>query len=262
MPAEEAREANRGSSWRSRDVALWVLAGTAIAIAGRFAPYKPVRTFFGSFSWLTEHALHVANGLFQSYGYQTAFLAPLLENTLFIGAIIPGTIVMLLAGLSAHDGLISIWPAMGLAIIGAMIGDTISYGMGRFGAQRLGPETRIVQIAERMREPLLDHSIWLVLSYHFAGYSRMIGPAAAGFLRMPFWRWVLLDYIGVTLWVIAFLTGGYMLGVFGLSLDNSDKSVRVFEIILFIFFAIAVFMLLSRASKRQAAIEAGEASAE
>lgn len=261
MSAEDVRGVKQESAGRTRDLMIWVLAGAAIAIAGRFAPYKPVRTFFGSFSWLTEHALRFASGLFESYGYQTAFLAPMLENTLFIGALIPGTIVMLLAGLSAHDGLISIWPAMGLAIAGAIIGDTISYGMGRFGAQRLGPETRLVQFAERMREPLLDHSIWLVLSYHFAGYSRMIGPAAAGFLRMPFRRWLLLDYAGVTLWVIVFLTAGYMLGVFGLSLDDSGKSVRVFEIILFVFFVTAVFGVLHSASKRRKAQETAEAEA-
>lgn len=226
------------------------MLGAALVFAGRFAPFQPVRDFFGSFSWLTEQALRLTSDLFDSYGYETVFLAPLLENTIFIGALIPGTIVMLLAGLSAHDGLIAFWPAIVLAAIGAMIGDTISYGMGRFGFTRLGPEARLVKFADRMREPLLEHSVWLVLSYHFAGYSRMVGPAAAGFLRMPFLRWVLLDYFGVTLWVIAFLTGGYVLGVLGLSLDDSDTTVRVFEIILFVFFLIAVLTIVNRASAR------------
>jgi len=235
--------------WRARDL-LWVLVFAAIITVGRVFPVKPVRDFFQSFSWLTEHALSLAKDLFESYGYLTVFLAPLVENTLFLGALIPGTVIMMLAGLSAQDGLIELWPAIPLGIAGAMIGDTISYGIGRFGWQRLGPEARLVQWSERMREPLLEHGVWLVLLYHFAGYSRLIGPAAAGFIRMPLLRWMLLDYVGAALWVVAYLSLGYLLGVFGLSLDDSDRNVRVFEIILFVLFIVGVVSVL-RVSRRR-----------
>jgi len=249
-PEHEQTDGQAPTQWRARDL-LWVLVFAAIMFAGRFSPYKPVRDFFGNFNWLTEHALSLAQDLFESYGYLTIFLAPMVENTLFLGALIPGTIIMMLAGLSAHDGLIDLWPAIPLGIAGAIIGDTISYGMGRFGFQRLGPESRLVRWSERMREPLLESSWWLILSYHFAGYSRLIGPAASGFIRIPFLRWMLLDYIGVALWVVAFMTGGYLLGVFGLSLDDSDRNVRVFEIILFALFIIGVFSVLRAARQRE-----------
>jgi len=249
-PEHEQTDGQAPTQWRARDL-LWVLVFAAIMFAGRFSPYKPVRDFFGNFNWLTEHALSLAQDLFESYGYLTIFLAPMVENTLFLGALIPGTIIMMLAGLSAHDGLIDLWPAIPLGIAGAIIGDTISYGIGRFGWQRLGPEARLVRLAERMREPLLEHSLWLVLSYHFAGYSRIVGPAAAGFIRMPFPRWMLLDYVGVAFWVVAYVSLGYLLGVFGLSLDDSDRNVRVFEIILFALFIIGVFSVLRAARQRE-----------
>jgi membrane protein DedA with SNARE-associated domain len=246
----ESRAATRRRRERTRGL-IWVGVIAAIIIIGRFSPIKPVRDFFESFGWLTEQALRIAEDILESYGYLVVFLAPLTENTLFIGALIPGTLIMILAGLAIHDGLIDFWPAIILGIIGAMIGDTISYGMGRFGWRWLGPESRLVRWAERMREPLLEHSIWLVLSYHFAGYSRLIGPAASGFIRMPFLRWMLLDYIGVTIWVIVFIMGGYLLGVAGLSLEDSDQNVRVFEIILFVLFLIAVITILNRAGSRR-----------
>lgn len=230
---------------------IWAAVIAAIFIIGRFSPIEPVRDFFDNFGWLTEQALRIAEDVLQSYGYLVVFLTPLTENTLFVGALIPGTLIMILAGLAARDGLINIWPAIGLGIIGAMIGDTISYGMGRFGGRWLGPESSLVRWAERMREPLLEHSIWLVLSYHFAGYSRLVGPAASGFIRMPLLRWMLLDYIGVTLWVIFFIMGGYLLGMFGLSLEDSDQNVRVFEIILFVLFLFAVITILNRADRLQ-----------
>ena len=99
----------------------------------------------------------------------------------------------------------------------------------------------------------MHHSLWLILTYHFAGYSRLVGPAAAGFLRMPLLRWMLLDYLGVVLWVFTFVTGGYLLAsVLGLDLadaSDSDRNVQVFEIVLFAFFAVAIYTVFNRASK-------------
>jgi membrane protein DedA with SNARE-associated domain len=253
--APPAKEASISITW----LIVWILIVAAIVVAGRLTPFKPVQDFFGSFNWMTEHALKVAKHLFKSYGYLTVFLTPLLENTIFLGAIIPGTIILLLAGVSAHDGLISLWPAIPLAVAGAWIGDTISYGMGRFGSQRLGPESRIVVWSERMRGPLLEQSVWLVLLYHFAGYSRLVGPAASGFIRMPFGRWVVLDYAGSTLWVLAYMIGGYLLGVFGLSLDATDRNVNVIEVLLFVLAVLTVTVLLARANRRQREVRAGPA---
>jgi membrane protein DedA with SNARE-associated domain len=252
MPSPESQEpapSDKADSVSPTWLITWVLIVAAIVIAGRLTPFQPLQDFFGSFSWVTEHALRIAKHLFKSYGYPTVFFAPLLENTIFLGAIIPGTIIMLLAGVSAHDGLISLWPAIPLAIVGAWIGDTISYGIGRFGWQRLGPESRIVVWSERMRGPLLEQSVWLVLLYHFAGYSRLVGPAASGFIRMPLQRWMLLDYAGSTLWVLAYMIGGYLLGVFGVSLDATDRNVRVIEVLLFATAALAVTVLLARANR-------------
>jgi membrane protein DedA with SNARE-associated domain len=254
MPPSEGEQqdppAREESFINARWLVAWFVVFAAAMILARLLPFKPLHNFFDSFNWLTEHALKIAKHLFKSYGYLTVFLAPLLENTIFLGAIIPGTIILLLAGISAHDGLISIWPAIPLAVAGAWIGDTISYGIGRFGSRRLGPNSRIVQWSERMREPLLEQSVWLVLLYHFAGYSRLIGPAASGFIRMPLPRWMLLDYAGSTLWVLAYMIGGYLLGVFGVSLDATDRNVRVIEVLLFVTAAVSVALILMRAQRR------------
>ncbi len=242
--------------WERRGVLIWTLIFGAIILVGRFSPFQPVQDFFGAFGWLTEQALEIAKGLFEDYGYLTAFLAPLLENTLFLGALIPGTLVMLLSGLSAHEGLISLWPAMLLSIGGAWIGDTISYGIGRFGFNRLGPESRMARWSERMREPLLEQSSWVVLLYHFTGYGRTIGPSASGFLRVPLRRWILLDYAGAALWVVVFVSVGYVLGVFGLSLDATENNVRLFEVILFALAVIGIVVLVNRAERRRTELDA------
>ena len=260
---EQPKESSPRKSPFRGSTLVWILIISGIVVVGRVTPYAPVRDFFGSFGWLTEQAIRITRSLFESHGYLTVFLAPLLENTLFLGALIPGTLVILLAGLGAHDGLISFWPAVLLGISGAIIGDTISYGMGRYGWRWLGPESRLVRWAEDMREPLLGHSVWLVLSYHFAGYSRLVGPAASGFLRMPLGRWMVLDYIGVSIWVFTYMSAGYLMGaIFNLSLDDSTRNVRIFEVILFAFFIIAILSVMRAASaqKKRLAEQADEST--
>ena len=270
MATEEVTETGdapkeRGfGSFFNRNQLIVMLVVSGVILVGRITPFAPVQDAFHIFGWFTEQAIRIASELFERWGYPTVFLAPMLENTLFIGAIIPGTLVMLLAGLAVNDGNILYWWAIPLATAGAIIGDTISYSMGRFGAKRLRQESRFVRWAEDMREPLMEHSLWLILTYHFAGYSRLIGPAAAGFLRMPFLRWAMLDYVGVFIWVTSFITGGWLIAeVFNLRLDeNSDRSVQIFEVVLFAFFILAIVSVMRANSSRQKRVKEAQDSAE
>jgi len=246
----EERPTPEETPWYANTL-VWALVFSVLILALRFVPYEPLQNVLGSLSWLTHEALKIAKALFKRYGYLTIFLAPLCENTIFLGALIPGTLIMLLGGLSAHDGLISVWFAIPLGIVGAWIGDTISYGIGRFGWQRLGSDSRLVRAAEDMRGPLLSNSSWLIILYHFAGYSRLIGPAASGFFRVPLRRWMLLDYTGSALWVVAFVLLGYLLGVFGLSLDATEHNVRIVEVLLFALAIISISFVLYRSNKKK-----------
>ena len=77
-------------------------------------------------------------------------------------------------------------------------------------------------------------------------------------------RWMLFDYIGVFIWVVTFITGGWAIAeLFGLRLDeNSDRSVQIFEVILFAFFVIAVVSIMRANSSRQKQLEQQRARAE
>ena len=57
------------------------------------------------------------------------FLALLLGAT---GIPLPGTFLVLAAGAFVRQGVLDLYPALGFALIGAVLGDTLSYSMGRF----------------------------------------------------------------------------------------------------------------------------------
>ncbi len=188
----------------------------------------PVAVFHG-YTWLIRSGADFARSLFEDYGYWAVLIGTLAENTLLVGLIVPGALVLIIAGLAAHDGAISPLIAIPLGIVGTIIGDSISYCFGRYGWSRFGHGEMMRDFEAKVREPIMRRGAMFVLIYHFAGYTRLFGPAAAGFLKMPYRKWAPADYAGACLWVSSYFAIGYVLGIAGLSLDSTDKWFRYVE---------------------------------
>jgi membrane-associated protein len=220
-------------------------AAAGLVDAAGWLLHLPVYAFqaYGS---LLRAATHAVRDLFDSYGYWVVFLGTLFENTLFLGTIIPGVLILLLAGISAGNGDMSPFIAAGLAFAGCVIGDTVSYLMGRYGWSRVTAGGTVHQFMERVREPIMRRGPAFVMLYHFAGYTRLLGPAGAGMLRMPYRRWAPADHFGAFLWVGSHVAIGYGLGVAGVSFDTTDKYFKVIEWLL-LAFVILWFVFLYRA---------------
>ena len=243
------------------DPSLTVLESALAAILGvlEWLIGIPVSIFQG-YSSLLGWSVDAANSLFDSYGYWVVFFGTLFENTLFLGVLIPGALVVVLAGLSSQDGTISFPLAFILAVAGTIIGDTISYFLGRFGWSRIA---RLREPVERIREPLMRRGALFVLVYHFAGYTRIVGPTAAGLFRMPLRAWAIADYTGAVIWVGAFMGVGYGLGLAGLTLNSTDRYFRYFEwgllVIVLIWFYYLYGMAMRMWETQQASNHGGEA---
>jgi membrane protein DedA with SNARE-associated domain len=201
------------------------------------------------FDQLAETIANALRDLFESYGYWVVFLGTLLENTLFLGLIVPGAVILLAAGLFAHEGIVSLPIAIAVGVAGTIVGDTISYTVGRVGWHRIFRNRPFGRWSEKIRGPIMRWSAWFVLFYHFAGYSRLVGPAAAGLLRMRVRRWAPIDYTGAALWVSSHVIAGYVLGTLGVTLDPANQRFRVFEWLLFAVFVVWVLLVL-RSSRR------------
>ena len=206
-------------------------AALAVSDILGWAVQAPVSAFH-AYGELLRWATHAVRDLFDSYGYWVVFLGCLFENTLFIGLVVPGVIVLLLAGISAGNGDMSPLIAFGLAFLGTVIGDTISYFLGRFGWNRLIEGTSAHEFTERIRDPIMRRGVWFVMLYHFAGYTRLLGPASAGILRMPYRRWAPADHFGALLWTGSHIALGYGLGRAGVNFDSVDRYFKYVEWVL------------------------------
>src|SRR5437867_3116746 len=103
---------------------------------------------------------------FVQWGYLIVFGMGVLENSAFVGAIIPGDVVLLLAGFYVQRSSLDLAPVVVLAFAGALIGDTLGYLIGRvFGrrfidrfGKRLLPERRL----ERIDRYFHEYGVWAV----------------------------------------------------------------------------------------------------
>ena len=203
------------------------------------------------YRWLVQQSVILVRDLFAEYGYLVVFLGTCLENTLFLGLLVPGVFVMLLAGVSANQGLISFPVALVVGVVGTSLGDTASYVAGRVGWRRALAYTQKVPWIGTMRSVLLRRTGIFVLAYHFMGYTRLVGPITAGALRIPFLRWWLLDFLGAIIWVTTYLSVGYLFGRLGFTLDAAEENVRRLEWLFAGFAVVAIVTWLVMRHRRR-----------
>lgn len=149
--------------------------------------------------------------LFERFGVPIVFLAALSEATVGVGLVVPGVLLIFVAGVYAEDTGTSLTLMLGVATVGTIIGDTASYTLGRWGGRRL-EGTRFAN-ALRMGEVLVNgQAKWFIPLYHFNSVTRTIGPFGAGALRMPLRVWLPLDYLGALIANAVWMGAGAMLG--------------------------------------------------
>ena len=162
-------------------------------------------------NWLTDQIFLFLNSLFDRFGTPIVFFAALVEATVGLGVVFPGVALMFLGGAYSAGDWSTLAVVLALAISGTIIGDTVSYSLGRWGSRflvgtRLGP-------ALRLGESLIGSSTrWIIPFYHLHNVTRAVGPFGAGAIRMPLRVWVPLDYTGAVIANLIWVGAGALFG--------------------------------------------------
>jgi membrane-associated protein len=180
---------------------------------------------------------------FEHFGYLIVFGMCLLENSAFVGAIIPGDVVLLLAGFYVQRSSLDLAPVIALAFTGAVIGDTIGYLIGRKGGRRLvdrfGKRLLPAKRLERMDLYFEEYGMWAVTFGRFAPVVRTVNTFAAGLAKMPFHRFLIAIVVAASIWSVAIPVVGF---AFSGSLERVRTTIGWAGIgVLFVFVAGLVF---------------------
>src|SRR5690606_27113821 len=143
------------------------------------------------------------------------FAVACIECLAIAGIVVPGTVVLFALGVLAGSGNLDLWQTLLLAYTGGLLGDVLSYGLGR-------------RFHENIRRlPLLrNHPEWIgsaELYFHrYGAVSLLVGryigplrpmlPTVAGMLDMPFGRFIAISMLAAAGWSVAYLLPGWAAG--------------------------------------------------
>jgi membrane protein DedA with SNARE-associated domain len=134
-----------------------------------------------------------------------------------LGIPVPGETAVILAGLAANDGRLSIVLVIIVAAAGAIIGDNAGYWLGRKGGRALLRRIpllhnyfeRILPPAERFFK---KHGAKTVFFGRFISLLRVTAAWLAGISHMPWWRFLFWNAAGGIIWATAFGVVAYYSG--------------------------------------------------
>ena len=163
------------------------------------------------FNWIADQGFLAMKALYDRYGSPMVYLAALIEATVGLGWVFPGTVLIFLGGAFAGEQGTPLGVVWLLAIAGTITGDTISYVIGRWGGARL-EASRFGTHLLAGRSVMEGRARWLIPFYHFSPWTRAIGAVGAGALRLPLRVWVPLDYLGAIISNTGWVGAGWLLG--------------------------------------------------
>ena len=139
------------------------------------------------------------------------------ETAVFLDLIVPGEVGMVVVGASAAAGDVALLPVIGVAALGATLGDSFSYLLGRVAGRPL--LCRWEPVRRRM-EPKIDRAEAqfaerggiVVFLGRFVGALRAMVPLVAGIERMPFRRFLLWNIAASTVWASLTVSLGWFFG--------------------------------------------------
>ncbi len=144
------------------------------------------------------------------------------ETGAFLGFVAPGETAVIVGGLVAGQGQISLVALIAIVWACAVLGDVTSYELGRqLGRQwllRHGQRLKVTDERLRQVERFFERRGGAtIIVGRFLGFVRPIAPFIAGASRMPFRRFLPYDVLAAGAWATTFCVLGY---VFWQSIDQ------------------------------------------
>ena len=157
---------------------------------------------------------------------------------LFIWSILEGEIGLMLAGWLSSNNIFEFKKVLLIAISGAMIGDIIVFSIGKLYSKQAKEWLNKNTNKEKLEMLVQKYSIFLIIFERFIYGTHIPLLLIFGISGYNFKKWLLLDFIGIMLWAIGFVSIGYFFG------QDVIESVMFFQKELLILFLIVIVIVI------------------
>jgi membrane protein DedA with SNARE-associated domain len=188
--------------------------------------------------------------LLQESNYMAPFAVLLLCG---MGLPLPEEVTLIGCGLLLHGGQVDFLPITLVCSVAILMGDTVPYWLGRrygLGALNIGWVAKVLH-PERfalIEKRFAAHGNWAIFTCRFLPGVRIPGYFAAGTLKMPFLRFLILDALGVLISVPLSIHLGRL---FAAKIEDLEKQVSNFHQLLGFVVVSIVLIVWVRARSRK-----------
>ena len=137
------------------------------------------------------------------------------ETALFFGFVLPGEIAVVLGGVLASHGRVSLPLLMLIVVVAAIVGPLVGYEVGRRMGSRVVASRllrRVSGTVDKAGSALNARGAAAVLVGRFTAVLRALMPALAGTARMPYRTFAVYNAIGGLVWGVGYCLLGYLAG--------------------------------------------------
>ncbi len=151
------------------------------------------------------------------WGYYALLIMTFLETSAFLGFLVPGESMVVIAGLLASRGVLELGDVIWVASLGAIMGDTVGYFLGyRFGEGFFLKYGKYFffkkEYLDEAREFIDKHGGKTVFFGRFMAWLRAFAPVVAGISRMHYPKFLFFNVAGGIAWATSFSLIGYFVG--------------------------------------------------
>ena len=198
-----------------------------------------------SLQWIAEHPIAALVVL---------FLACAIEGFFVIGIVIPGALIMFGIGALVALGALDFWVCVFISGSGALLGDTLTFLIGRrYGAAlfALPILARYPEVSFRGQRFFQRHGGKSLILGRFIGPLRPIMPAVAGAYQMRWNYYLLIELVSAYSWAVVYLAPGVVFGAsLGLASEVATRMVVLLLVIVigiwFLFFLVRRCVMLAQ----------------
>lgn len=183
------------------------------------------------------------------------------ETGLAVGFFLPGDSLLVVAGLFAATGQLSVTVLLSSLFVAAVVGDAVGYYTGATMGPKLFRRQKSLLFRpshlQRAHEFYEKYGGKTIIIARFVPIVRTFAPIVAGAAQMPYRKFVVFNVLGGFLWVFSMVLAGYYLGTLlrdqlGINLDEHIEWVII--IVVFLSLTPPIFEYLkSRLEKKRSA---------
>ncbi|HSQ07767.1 MAG TPA: VTT domain-containing protein, partial [Chromatiaceae bacterium] len=143
------------------------------------------------------------------------FVISISESLAVVGLFVPGVLMMGTMGALIAAGAIGFWPVVIAAVLGAIVGDGLSFWLGHYfkdGIRRIWPFSRYPETLNFGVRFFEKYGALSIIFGRFVGPVRPVIPVVAGMMGMTPARFTVANVISALLWAPAYILPGILVG--------------------------------------------------